>query len=226
MINIKETLKGILAIGLYYLLSILLSIPFSLLINKFNNNLTEQISTISLYLIMTIIFGIIYSKDLKKDFKDFKKNYKKYFKTIINYWLKGLFIMFASSFVISMFDISTNTNQDENVRLLKEMPIVEITCACILAPIMEELVFRFSFRNSTKNKKLYAIVTGLIFAFVHVVTSLNDPLTILYLIPYGALGIAFGYIYKDTNNIFSSITAHTIHNTLSIIELLLLGALL
>lgn len=226
MINIKETLKGILAIGLYYLSSILLSIPFSLLIRKYNNNITIQISTISVYVLMTLIFGIIYHKELKKDFNDFKKNYKKYFKTIINYWIKGLFIMIVSSFVISIFNISSNSNQDENIRLLKEMPIVEITCACILAPLLEEIVFRLSFKNMSKNDKLFAILTGLTFAFVHIVTSLEDPRTILYIIPYGALGIAFGLLYKKTNNIFSSMTAHAIHNTLTIVELILLGALL
>ena len=226
MINIKETLKGILAIGLYYLSSILLSIPFSLLIKKYNNNITLQLSTISIYILMTLLFGILYYKDLKKDFNDFKKNYKKYFKTIINYWIKGLFIMIASSFIISMFNISSNTNQDENVRLLKEMPLVEITCACIIAPILEEIVFRLSFKNMSKNDKLFAILTGLTFAFVHIVTSLEDPRTIIYIIPYGALGITFGLLYKKTNNIFSSITAHAIHNTITIIELLLLGALL
>lgn len=226
MINIKETLKGILAIGLYYLSSILLSIPFSLLIKKYNNNITLQLSTISIYILMTLLFGILYYKDLKKDFNDFKKNYKKYFKTIINYWIKGLFIMIASSFIISMFNISSNTNQDENVRLLKEMPLVEITCACIIAPILEEIVFRLSFKNMSKSDKLFAILTGLTFAFVHIVTSLEDPRTIIYIIPYGALGITFGLLYKKTNNIFSSITAHAIHNTITIIELLLLGALL
>jgi len=48
---------------------------------------------------------------------------------------------------------------------------------------------------------------------------------LLYIFPYGALGFAFGYIYRKTNNIYSTIFIHFWHNFLTV-GLLLLASLL
>lgn len=223
IINIKELIKGILIIGLYFTLPSLINIPFIFLAKKFNLN--NGIMTFLLYLILAITFCLIYKKTLINDLKTFKLNYKKYLKKSFNYWLKGLFIMIASSLIISIFNIDTNTNQAANISLLKQYPIVEIICATTFAPLIEELVFRRSLKNFTNNKNLYAFTTGLFFGFLHIMSSLSNPLMLIYLIPYSALGIAFGYIYKETDNIYSSLTIHSLHNTISIIELLLIGGL-
>lgn len=223
IINIKELIKGILIIGLYFILPSLINIPFIFLSNKFN--LSPGIITLLLYLALAIIFCLIYIKTLIKDFKDFKNNYKTYLKKGFNYWLKGLFIMISSSLLISMFNIDTNTNQAANVSLLEQYPLVEIICAIILAPLIEELVFRRSLKNFTTNKHLFAISTGTFFGLLHVTSSLSNPIMIIYLIPYSALGIAFGYIYKHTDNIYSSLTIHSLHNAISIIQLLIIGGL-
>ena len=216
IINIKELIKGIIAIGLYFTLPSLISIPF-IFLSKHIAFSTGTL-TLLLYLILVIIFSIIYIKTLKKDFPIFKKNIKPFFKIGINYWIKGLFIMFTSSFLITILNIEQNTNQSTNITLLEQYPLVEIICAIILAPILEELVFRRSLKNFTTNKHLYAFTTGLIFGGAHVISSLTSPIMLLYLIPYCSVGIAFGYIYEKTDNIYSSLLIHSLHNTISILE--------
>lgn len=227
IINTTELIKGILIIFSYFLVGSIISIPFSFLINE--NKLSLKAANLLLYLFLTIFFICIYHKDLIKDFKEFKKNYKSILKVTLNFWIKGLFIMIASSFIISMFKISENTNQEANIELLKQMPIVEIICATIFAPITEELVFRRGLKNFTTNKHLFALTSGLIFAFVHITSSLDSLsslIMLVYLIPYSSLGIAFGYAYKETNNIYGIICAHSIHNAISLLELIILGGLL
>ena len=49
---------------------------------------------------------------------------------------------------------------------------------------------------------------------------------LIHLIPYISVGIAFGYAYKKTNNIFGTITVHSIHNAITLIEMIILGGLL
>lgn len=226
-INNKELIKGLSIICLYLFLGAILSTPFIFLYQK--NIISEELANILLYLSLTIVFILIYIKDIIKDFKNFKKDYKYILKTTFNYWLKGLFIMLAFSIFISFINIAPNTNQEANIALFKEMPIVEILCAVIFAPLIEELVFRRGLKKFTNNKHLYAITTGLIFGLLHILSSISSPsdyIMFLYLIPYSSVGIAFGYAYYKTNNIYGSIIIHAMHNAISLIELAIIGGLL
>lgn len=222
-INIKELIKGIAIVFLF--LSNILAIPFLSLIEK--NIISRGTALILLYVIYIVLLVIYYRKDLKNELIDFKKNHKAYLKKGFNYWLRGLFIMLVSSFIIGMIGIKSNANQDANVNLLKSMPIIEAVSAIILAPIIEELVFRKGFKKALNNKHLFAIATGLLFALVHVTTSIetiSDLVMLIYLIPFGAVGIAFGYLYYETDNIYSTIFFHSLHNAINILELILIMA--
>ena len=75
----------------------------------------------------------------------------------------------------------------------------------------------------TKNKHLFSIITGTIFGFIHIITSLSlkNPLNILLLVPYSAMGVALGYSYKETDNIFTSLSMHMIHNFISVLILII-----
>jgi membrane protease YdiL (CAAX protease family) len=226
LFDLKETLKGIGIICLYYIFQLLFSMPFIFLIKS--HTISEYTATLFVYILLPIPFILIYLKDLKKDFKQFKTNYKKILLTTLKYWLVGIIIMIISSIVIALFGISDNINQEANINMLKQAPIIEILCAVIFGPILEELVFRRGLKNFTSNKHVYAITTGLIFAFIHIISSISnnsDIIMLIYLIPYGALGIAFGYAYKKTNNIFGTITFHSIHNLISLLEILLIGVI-
>lgn len=226
LFDLKETLKGIGIICLYYIFQLLFSMPFIFLIKS--HTISEYTATLFVYILLPIPFILIYLKDLKKDFKQFKTNYKKILLTTLKYWLVGIIIMIISSIIIALSGISDNINQEANINMLKQAPIIEILCAVIFGPILEELVFRRGLKNFTSNKHVYAITTGLIFAFIHIISSISnnsDIIMLIYLIPYGALGIAFGYAYKKTNNIFGTITFHSIHNLISLLEILLIGVI-
>ena len=133
--------------------------------------------------------------------------------------------MLLSSMILTSLNIGTATNQEQNISLFKNAPIMQSLIAIILAPIIEELVFRRSFKDFSNNKHIYAITTGLIFGGIHVVsslTSLQDLPMILHIIPYSTVGIAFGYAYKKHNNILGTMLIHALHNTIAIIEIFML----
>lgn len=226
-INTTELIKGILIIFLYFFIASIISIPFSFLLEK--SIISYSTANLLLYLFISIFFSLIYIKDLIKDFKSFKKDYKNILKITLSFWIKGVFIMLLSSLIINLFSIDINANQAANIEQLKEMPIVEIICATIFAPIIEELVFRRGLKNFTSNKHIYALSSGIIFGFLHVMSSLsgiNSLIMLVYLIPYSALGIAFAYAYEKTDNIYGVMLIHGLHNAISLLEIIILGGLL
>ena len=133
--------------------------------------------------------------------------------------------MFLSSLVIGFLGIEGSDNQTTNIELFKTAPIIQAFIAIILAPITEELVFRRSFKNFTNNKLLFALVTGLIFGGIHVVSSLTsfkNLIMLIHLIPYSSVGIALGYAYKEHNNILGTMSIHALHNLIAVIEIMFL----
>lgn len=223
--KIKLTFKSL---GLIFLL---LYFP-SVIVGIFNINVEELSITkyIGLILISNIIFlGLIiyiyrdiFFKDGKKFFKSFEENIN----MALKYWSIGFGIMIASNLFITYIIDKPLAGNEEQVRSMIDMaPILMIIDTVIYAPIAEELVFRKSIKDIFKNKWVYVIISGLIFGGLHIINYVSTLSDLLYLIPYSALGISFALLYHKTDNIFSSISMHIFHNSLSIIVYLLGAAI-
>ena len=164
--------------------------------------------------ILTIIFIIIYHKDLKNDLQEF--NHHILFKSL-KYWILGLIIMIAStSFITYVLNLSVAGNEQTVRSYINISPLLMILNTCIFAPITEELSFRKSIKDATNNKWTYILVSGLLFGLIHIIAFVTKPIYLIYLIPYGALGIVFAYTYHKTKNIYSTITMHAIHNMIAL----------
>ena len=101
------------------------------------------------------------------------------------------------------------------------MPIYMIFSSCIYAPFAEEMVFRKSLRNCFNNKVLYILLSGLIFGSMHLLSA-SSIVELVFLVPYSALGCAFAYMYSKTDNIFVPMSFHMVHNTIIVINYLLM----
>ena len=160
-----------------------------------------------------------YGKTIKKDFKKFfNKKILKNIKLSFDYWIIGLIIMVVSNFIIAIITNGTLASNEEAVReLIDKVPLYMAFQVMIYAPLTEELIFRKSIRDCVKNKYLYILISGFIFGGLHVISSLGNMIDLLYLIPYCSLGFVFAALYYKTNNIFSTIVAHSFHNSLALI---------
>ena len=177
---------------------------------------------VNLLFLFLIIF--VYFKTLKKDFKSFFKDFFNNIEISIKYWLIGFTVMIISNLIIVVITNGAIAGNEEQVRdLIDISPLYMLFSVSIYAPLTEELLFRKGFRDIIKNKWLYIIVSGCVFGGLHVIGNIASPVDLLYLIPYCSLGIAFAYTYYKTNNIFSTICMHSIHNTMAII-LYLIGS--
>lgn len=219
--KIYQALKSLGLILLLLLWSSFLIIPLVIMgIDYENLNITSKGIILFLGDLTFLIFLIfLYRKTLIHDFKEFfQKNWKQNLKTAISYWLVGVFIMIISNLIISMIMNGKISDNEEAVReMILKIPLYMAFSLCIYAPLSEELIFRKSISEFTNHKYLYPLLSGLIFGGLHVITTIESTLDLLYLIPYSGLGIAFALLYQKTNNIFSSIIVHAFHNTLTLI---------
>lgn len=222
-ISIKKILKtsGILLLMILWpsLIFFIFNVDASTVSDK-NYVIYYTISNISL---MVILISI-YRKDLIKNFRSYFKNLSANMEVSLKYWLAGFAVMYVSNLIITFVLNKELAGNEMDVRkLLSAMPILMTFNAVICAPVNEELVFRKSFKDIFPNKYVFATMSGLIFGMMHIagyITSFSD---LVYLIPYGALGFTFGLLYYRTDNIFSTITMHSIHNLLATV-ISLIGA--
>jgi membrane protease YdiL (CAAX protease family) len=141
----------------------------------------------SLYLIfyqisLTLIIVYIYRKDIIPNFKEFIKNNISYFKKYIKYWFIMLILMIISNLIVTRFtstDIAAN--QEAIMNNLKVAPIYTFIMTVFVAPILEELVFRLSFRKIfSKSNILFIISSGLVFGGMHVIGTLEHLIDLLF----------------------------------------------
>ena len=118
-------------------------------------------------------------------------------------------------------------NEELNRQALLSYPVIGFVSISIIAPFVEEMIFRFGLRKITGNNIMFPIMSFLIFGFLHTVAGLDRSLLeLVYIIPYGALGFVFAKAYQKSDNIFSSISAHMMHNTFCyVMTIIALGVL-
>ena len=122
-------------------------------------------------------------------------------------------MMISNFILIFVLSSGVSTNEQQINELYDKYPIYVFIASCIFGPFIEEMIFRFSLRKLVTNDKIFIVASGLIFGLLHVIFSFNSMIDLLYVIPYGALGVSFAYTYVKTDNIWSTIFVHTLHNT-------------
>ena len=180
-----------------------------------------------LNLIYDSIFIIIlvsnYIGILKEKFKDFKTNIFEFFKKYIKYWLMAIFLMAISNIMVENITNAAATNEENVRQLIEANPFILLIITGLMAPVIEELVYRLTVYNIVgKNKKLFIILSGLLFGGAHVIASATCINDLLYIIPYSIPGFALAYIYNKSNNIYVPMLFHCIHNTFAFILQILL----
>ena len=150
-----------------------------------------------------------------EEFKIFKENYKSYFEKYFKYWVLGIALMSLSNALISIITRDNVGNNEQLIReAIKVLPVYSVITTCLVAPIAEELIYRKTIKNIFRKKWLSIIMSGLIFGLAHVIGTYDNIKDLLYIIPYGILGSVFMYIYYKSENIYTTIFLHFIHNSL------------
>ena len=133
----------------------------------------------------------------------------------------GIYIVTRIGAMVMMWEgVSNSTNQEiiENIHM---NPIVLITLTVIMAPIVEELVFRGILMGRVFNPDSIVglILSSLLFGLAHMPNSIG------VWIVYAGMGFALGTAYRKFQKLEYCIMAHMINNSIAVSMMLLLQLL-
>ena len=191
-------------------------------VTKMNENINKILLQVIVIIIgyasLSIIFIIILRRYLFDDLKSFKKNLLICIIIILVSW----FLIKSGELISGLFyklinqDINGD-NQQSIIDCIKENAFLMSISTCILAPFAEEIVFRKSIFSYFKNDWIALLVSTLCFSLIHVISSLD----FIHILPYLFAGALFSLFYIfSKRNIWVTIAAHTIANTISFIIIL------
>lgn len=170
-----------------------------------------------------LILIIVYHKMLLGKLKDYGRNFSRYFSEGLKCWAIGFGVMAVSNIILSYITGGIAANEEANREFINGNLFLGFYSVVIMAPFVEEMIFRFSLKRMVISDKWFPLVSALMFGLAHIVfADTSSMLEYLYVIPYGALGYAFGYIYAKTDNIYSSMVLHAIHNFVSFMAVMLM----
>lgn len=185
----------------------------------------HNLSYLAIYVLTLLVILLIIHKDLYKQWRDFLKNPKQILNKGFTYWVYGMIVMIISNLIVSSIIGNIAVNEQMTRETLIATPLYAIPTIIFIGPFLEEIVFRYGFRKSFTKKIPYALFCALIFAGMHIISAIDTwtlegilahANELLFLVPYGSLGFFFAKSYYETENIFSSIIPHMLHNTISV----------
>ncbi|MFP7487762.1 CPBP family intramembrane glutamic endopeptidase [Priestia filamentosa] len=117
--------------------------------------------------------------------------------------------------LLGMEFTSVAPNQERLEDFLQAYLILGGIFSIVLAPIIEEFIFRkviigHIFKN---HKYIGLVVSSILFGSLHLLAGFSVPGLIIYV----SLGFILGWIYIKTERIEASITAHTFNNFISVV---------
>ena len=188
-----------------------------------DENMATALLNVLLDGILVIMTFMIFKDSLKEQFKDFFSNLKY---NAMYAFIKGPLIIYGCSLVGGLLSLlfqgnTTSENQALLETLISDHFLLMALASVILAPILEELIFRgavFAWLYEV-HPIIAHVLSGFIFGFVHVMNAVlsGDFSEILQVFGYFFMGVGLSYLYEKTNNIYVPIITHAINNLVAVI---------
>jgi uncharacterized protein len=93
--------------------------------------------------------------------------------------------------------------------------LLALTMAVVLAPVVEEVVFRGALHQGLRHRTGFwpaALISSLVFAAVHLEVVMSSP---AFLVQLFLLGVLFAWLLERTGNLAAPIVAHLVFNAIS-----------
>ncbi|MDQ0362996.1 CPBP family intramembrane glutamic endopeptidase [Breznakia pachnodae] len=215
---------------------VFLPIVFSLILIKLD--LVNDLLFMVFVYLTSVVVAVLIARPL------FQSERKFSWGDVFRYLIIGICLLFLANIVIGqlieiLFSLTTSENQQgiynmldisnygENVSfLIPFVPYLAFITLVILAPILEEIVFRgviFRWLRETQGFVLSAVVSGALFGFIHVFDSLlsGNFVDLVYIVLYGVMGLVFSKMYEETGSIYGPIILHACYNAIPTLTLIL-----
>jgi len=137
--------------------------------------------------------------------------------TVIVWSVAGLFMAWFAQIIanlieINVFGIQAGSENTANIMEIARAAPLFIIIPALIAPILEEIIFRkiiFGGLYKKTNFFIAATLSALIFGFIH-----GEPEHILI---YASMGYVFAFLYVKTKRIIVPIIVHIAMNSISVI---------
>ena len=183
-------------------------------------------SLIANFLLLFLII-LIYYNEIKVDFINYKKNFKKLFLSGGKIFIIGIIIyMIVSIVIVGLFPEGSNESVDSLLYIYDKSPFLLLISTLFYFPIVEELVFKKTFKGFINNKWIFVIVTAVMNGFFEIVFSCTDMIGVINALPLVVFYGMLSYIYYETDNITVSISYRMLFNLIPCIGALLNVALI
>lgn len=248
--NLKIVIMLIVYIAVLFLLGALIMYPIGMMVSNLKNldfNELQELFTKSdlsiytdelkdgyyvtlgydnffAYLITLAILLVLALPLFKEDFINFKQNKKFYLICLAIFPIAFCILAYLIDLIMS-FIVKDSSNQESIINILNSDALaVTIITTVILAPIVEELIFRKALHKllSRFHIAIFYVLSSFAFAIIHMLSGNADFLTLfLQFIPYFLSGLMLAFIYhKSKYNIYITIICHMLNNILAIILVL------
>lgn len=220
--NTLNPIRGLFRIIAFILLFLAEQIPLSILTltkkdlgPKYANYLKiAPIATLVLLAVVAAILWFVFKRAQK--FKSIKFNRTTWIIIIV-----ASILVFAVNMITVPMMKTTNDNVAALELVAKNNMLILVFFTIIVAPILEEILFRGIFMNwfFVNNPLVSVILSGIIFGYVHAPFSPSTDW--IYALSKVLLGIILASVYARTKNIKANITVHFLNNFLAILAGLL-----
>lgn len=186
----------------------------------------SAIANYLVYVVLALYGSFLFKDRLIKQWNETRKTKRKFFFGVLTGWL-FLFLMtvvfeFVSEILKQFFGlVGQGLNQSNIQSTFQEQPILIAVFACVIGPLVEELIFRQTLLRYLRKSLptwLSIFIAGLAFALTHMHSL--DLSEWVGAVGYLGAGLAFSIIYvKEKENIYYPLLVHMLSNSLSLVIL-------
>ena len=186
----------------------------------------SAIANYLVYVVLALYGSFLFKDRLIKQWDEIRKTKRQFFFGVLTGWL-FLFLMnvvfeFVSEMLKQFFGlVGQGLNQSNIQSTFQEQPILIAVFACVIGPLVEELIFRQTLLRYLRKSLptwLSILIAGLAFALTHMHSL--DLSEWVGAVGYLGAGLAFSIIYvKEKENIYYPLLVHMLSNSLSLVIL-------
>lgn len=186
----------------------------------------SAIANYLVYVVLALYGSFLFKDRLIQQWKEIRKTKRKFFFGVLTGWL-FLFLMtvvfeFVSEMLKQFFGlVGQGLNQSNIQSTFQEQPILIAVFACVIGPLVEELIFRQTLLRYLRKSLptwLSIFIVGFAFALTHMHSL--DLSEWVGAVGYLGAGLALSIIFvKEKENIYYPLLVHMLSNSLSLIIL-------
>ena len=180
------------------------------------------------YVVLALYGSFLFKDRLIQQWNEIRKTKRKFFFGVLKGGLFFILMTLVFEFVSEMLKqffglVGQSLNQSNIQSTFQEQPLLLAVFACIIGPLVEELLFRQLLLHYLQKRLpglLSIILVGLVFALTHMHSlALSEWVSA---VGYLGGGLAFSIIYvKEKENIYYPLLVHMLGNSLNFIILVI-----